>query len=155
MPELAGEERATFGVPAAAVWRYRLDFANLPAYNPDVHGVVRVADGSGVGGVAGAGARYEFSLSTPQGTHPVTLEVTAVVEDTEVSASMAGRMSATETFVVESTGPGSCRASLTLWLDVPAALPEPVRRQLLDGGRAQIRAELDAMCANLGGESPR
>ena len=35
-------------VPAETVWAYRLDFANLPEYNPDVSGVERrVADGDG------------------------------------------------------------------------------------------------------------
>ena len=38
---------AVFSVPAETVWSYRLDFANLPEYNPDVQDVTRVADGTG------------------------------------------------------------------------------------------------------------
>ena len=60
------------------VWSYRLDFANLPEYNPDVSGLERVADGADgrSGGVCGVGARYSFGLADPRRpgrTQPVEL----------------------------------------------------------------------------------
>ncbi len=62
--------KAEFDVPAQVVWAYRLDFANLPAYNPDVSDVTRVHDGDasggGGGGVRGPGARYRFTLADPR-----------------------------------------------------------------------------------------
>ena len=58
---------ATFAAPVTArdAWLYRLDFANLPEYNPDVSGVARVQEGAadGVGGLLGPGARYTFRLA--------------------------------------------------------------------------------------------
>jgi len=145
MAELAADEQVTIAAPAAAVWAYRLDFTNLPEYNPDVSGVVRVADGSGPGGVTATGARYEFDLSTAQGPHRVTLVVTEAREDVEVSAQMAGAMTANETFLVERLDARTSRAVLRLWLDLPAGLPEEHARAILQNGRAQIRSELDGM----------
>ena len=144
---------AEIAVPAGEAWSYRLDFTNLPAYNPDVTELVRVADGSGLGGVAGLGARYQFMLATPAGPHLVTLAVTRVVENAEVSADIEGAMTATETFRVEPSGDGACRVSLSLWLDIPGDTAPAVRDALLAGGRRQIRNELDAMQANLAAPS--
>ena len=59
-------ESAIFGVAAHEVWAYRLDFANLPDYNPDVSGVERVSEGEGVGGTSGSGARYLLYLDRPE-----------------------------------------------------------------------------------------
>ncbi len=151
MSELAAEEHVDIAAPPAEVWAYRLDFTNLPEYNPDVSGVERVEDGSGAGGDAGTGARYAFSLATEHGAHPVTLTITAAVEGREVAASMKGGMSANEVFVVEPAGDGRCRATLSLWLDLPARLPADTALELLAGGRRQIRGELDAMRAVLEG----
>ena len=69
---------ATFTVPADVVWAYRLDFANLPEYNPDVSGLERVADGRNGrrGGVRGPGRATRFGLADPRrpgGRQPVEL----------------------------------------------------------------------------------
>src|SRR5271165_2243067 len=140
MAELAAEEHVEIAAPANEVWAYRLDFTNLPEYNHDVSGVERVEDGSGAGGVAGAGARYAFRLAAEHGSHPVTLTVTAA---------MKGGMSANEVFRVEPAGAGRCRATLSLWIDLPARLAADTALELLAGGRRQIRGELDAMQAVL------
>lgn len=154
MPELAGEEHVKIAAPAAEVWAYRLRFANLPEYNPDVSDVQRVADGRGAGGEAGVGARYRFTLATAHGPHPVTLAVTGVTEGEEVSATMEGGLAATETFRVVPLAGGECRATLSLWLALPPGLPPETGRRLLAGGRDQIRAELDAMRAVFAGRRP-
>jgi len=150
MAELAAEERVEIDASAAHVWSYRLDFTNLPQYNPDVSAVTRATDGSGPGGAAGPGAHYRFNLSTPVGPHPVTLTVTAAIEDKEVRAEMAGGISARETFTVEALGEKRCRATLSLWLDLPAGIGPESARRILAGGREQIRKELDLMEAVLG-----
>jgi hypothetical protein len=147
--QLAGEEVVEIDAAPEVVWAYRLDFTSLPEYNPDVSGVTRVIDGTGAGGPAGAGARYEFSLATPVGAHAVSLTVTGVVADREVSAQMKGAMGAHETFGVEPIGAGRCRATLRLWLDLPPDLPAAQVGPVLENGRAQIRAELDGMQAIL------
>jgi hypothetical protein len=154
---------ASFSVPAETVWRYRLDFSNLPEYNPDVSGVTRTGDGDpgGVGGVLGAGARYSFRLAdarAPGGSQGVELWLVDAVEPTMVSAGMIGGTEAYEEFVVRpgdggDSGEGGeggesgegCAATLTLWVDLPAELPEDVRAMAAAGSLEQIAKELRLM----------
>jgi hypothetical protein len=147
---LAGEEHVDIAVPPAAVWAYRLDFSNLPAYNRDVSGVERIAAGSGDGGEAGAGARYRFQLDTARGPHPVELAVTEAVDSVRVAATMTGSMTANEVFTVGGLDDDRItHATLILWLDVPDGLDTGTVQAMLDSGRAQIRGELDRMRHNL------
>lgn len=145
MLQLAGEESREIDAPAGAVWALRLDFRRLSEYNPDVSGVELVTAGSGPGGPQGAGATYRFALSTPGGSHPISLTVTGVVDGETVEASMHGAMDAREAFRVETLGDRRCRATLALWMDLPETLGPEVATAILANGRAQIRAELDAM----------
>ena len=151
---------ASFSVPAETVWRYRLDFSNLPEYNPDVSGVTRTGNGDpgGVGGVQGPGARYSFQLAdarAPGGSQGVELWLVDAVEPTLVSAGMAGGHEAYEEFVVrpgeggEGGGGGGggegCAATLTLWVALPADLPDDVRTAAAAGSLEQIAKELRLM----------
>jgi hypothetical protein len=146
MAELAAREQVDIAASPHEVWAYRLDFTNLPQYNPAVRDVRRVTDGAGAGGVAGPGAAYEFTLTTPVGPHPVSLVVTDAVEGTRMSADMVGGMVANETFEVEPMDAvAGCRATLTLWLELPEGLAQDKAAQLLARGRADIRGELDLM----------
>ena len=144
----------TFAVPADVVWRYRLDFTNLPEYNPDVSGVTRVAEGDpgGTGGVLGPGARYTFSLADarqPATSHPIQLWPVTVVEPTLVAAAMTGASDAYEEFTVRPTGADGCEATLTLWVTLPPGLPDDVAAASAAGGLAQISKELRLMRAVL------
>ncbi len=141
---------ATFAAPASAVWAYRLDFTNLPGYNPDVSDVERIHDGdsSGVGGVCGAGARYAFQLADPVragATHPVELWTTAAVEPTLVAAGMNGGTEAYEEFVVSPLEGGGCTATLTLWVMLPKGLDEKVREAAAASSLEQISKEMRLM----------
>ena len=141
---------AVFTVPPETVWAYRLDFANLPGYNPDVSGVTRVADGQagGVGGVYGAGARYAFGLADPRRPgvhHPVELWTVEAVAPTLVAAGMAGASEAYEEFVVRPLADGGCEATLTLWVMLPDSLSEDVRAEAAAGSLEQISKELRLM----------
>jgi len=149
---------AAFAVPAEAVWRYRLDFANLPEYNPDVSDVERVADGdpAGVGGVHGVGARYRFGLADPRRPaqpQPVELWMVAAEEPTLVAAGMLGGNEAYEEFVVRpldaaatgAAGTVGCEATLTLWVTLPDGLPDDVIAAAADGSLEQISKELRLM----------
>ena len=141
---------AAFSVPPETVWAYRLDFANLPGYNPDVQGVTRVADGTGdaAGGVHGPGARYTFGLADPRrpGVHQ-TIELWTVeaVAPSLVAAAMSGGSEAYEEFVVEPLGGGGCQATLTLWVTLPDGLPENVVVAAAAASLEQIRKELRLM----------
>ena len=140
---------AAFAAPAETVWAYRLDFANLPEYNPDVRDVTRVADGSGdaAGGVHGPGARYTFDLADPRrpGVYqPIELWTVEAVAPTLVAAGMSGGSEAYEEFVVEPLG-GGCRATLTLWVTLPDGLSEEVVAAAAAGSLRSISEELRLM----------
>jgi hypothetical protein len=147
---------ATFTVPADTVWAYRLDFDNLPAYNPDVSGVRRVADGSGddAGGVHGPGARYTFGLADPRrpGVQvPIQLWIAEAVRPSLVAAGMSGASDAYEEFVVEPLQDGGCTATLTLWVTLPDGLPDEVVAAAAAGSLDSISKELRLMQENLEG----
>jgi len=150
-------ESETFSCTAQAVWSYRLDFANLPDYNPDVSGVERVQDGDGVGGILGSGARYRFNLTDPRrpgSSQPVELWIVDVEEPVMVAAEMLGGNEAYEEFMVESH-PDGCRATLSLWVTLPDGLDAATLQRATAGSRAQIRKELDLMKDVLEGREGR
>ncbi len=141
---------AVFSAPAETVWAYRLDFANLPGYNPDVSDVARIADGNddGPAGVLGPGARYSFRLADPRRPgvhHPVELWTVEAVSPTLVAAGMAGGHDAYEEFVVEPSPAGGCEATLTLWVALPDDLPDEVRAAAAAGSLNSISMELRLM----------
>jgi Polyketide cyclase / dehydrase and lipid transport len=153
-PTAVAEE--TYDVPAAVVWQYRLDFINLPEYNPDVSGVIRVAEGdpSGPWGVLGPGARYTFRLADPRqsgASQPVELWPVTVEEPTLVAAAMTGASDAYEEFTVRSTGEGGCEATLTLWVTLPPEFADnqTAKAASAASGYAQISKELRLMKAVL------
>jgi hypothetical protein len=147
---------AVFSVPAETVWSYRLDFDNLPAYNPDVSGVRRLADGAtdGPGGVLGPGARYAFGLTDarrPGVTQPIELWIVEAVSPTLVTAAMSGAGDAYEEFVVQPLDGGGCEATLTLWVTLPDGLSDDVVAAAAAGSLASISMELRLMKQNLEG----
>ena len=147
---------ATFAVPAPVVWQFRLDFMNLPEYNPDISDVSRVADGSGVGGECGAGARYRFFMADPRnpdGRNPVELWIEDAAEPTLVSAGMRGANEAYEDFVVREIPSGGCEAILTLWVTMPEGLSEAATAKAAAGSLAQIEKEVTLMKEILEGRS--
>jgi Polyketide cyclase / dehydrase and lipid transport len=151
--------RGVFSVPAEVVWRYRLDFANLTEYNPDVSGVERIGDGEGGGvvGVHGPGARYKFTLADPrrpgQG-QPVELWIVEAVASRLVTARMKGASEAYEEFVVRARDDGGCEATLTLWVTLPDGLDADVRAAAAAGSLEQIRKEVRIMKEVLEARAP-
>jgi hypothetical protein len=142
--------RATFGVPAEVVWRYRLDFSNLPEYNPDVSEMRRVQEGGvdGVGGVCGPGARYAFRLADGGGSspdHAVELWIVDAAEPTMVAAGMNGGHEAYEEFAVRALGGQACEATLTLWVTLPVGLPDDAVAMAAAASKEQISKELRLM----------
>jgi Polyketide cyclase / dehydrase and lipid transport len=142
---------AVFTVPAEAVWAYRLDFANLPGYNPDVRDVRRVADGTDGddAGVHGPGARYTFALADPRQPgeyRPVELWTVEAVAPTLVAAGMSGGSNdAYEEFVIEPLSGGGCEATLTLWVALPDGLSADVLAVATAASQEQISKELRLM----------
>jgi hypothetical protein len=141
---------AVFSASAETVWAYRLDFDNLPGYNPDVSGVTRVADGptDGVGGVHGPGARYTFGLTDarrPGVTQPIELWIVEAISPTLVTAAMSGGSDAYEEFVVRPLDEGGCEAILTLWVTLPDGLSEEIAAAAAAGSLDSITKELRLM----------
>ncbi len=139
---------ATYDVAPQDVWAFRLDFTNLPEYNPDVSGVTRQSEGSGDGGVLGPGARYAFGLADPRRTgetHPVELWVEEARQPTLVSAGMRGGHEAYEEFVVRELPSGGCEATLTLWVALPDSLSATAQAAAAAGSFTQIDRELRLM----------
>jgi hypothetical protein len=143
---------ATFAAPVTPrdVWSYRLDFTNLPEYNPDVSDVARVGDGAadGAGGILGPGARYTFRLADARQegvSHPVELWLVDAEEPSLVAAGMAGGSEAYEEFVVRALADGGCEATLTLWVMLPDGLHDDVVAAAAAGSLEQIRKEVRLM----------
>ena len=156
--------KSDFDVPAEVVWGYRLDFANLPDYNPDVSGVTRVRDGDAPAegdeqadaGLRGPGARYTFSLADPRqpgASQPVELWTVSAVKPSLVAAGMEGGSAAYEEFVVEPRETGGCTATLTLWVTLPDGLPDDMVALAAQHSQAQIDKEMHLMKENLDGRA--
>jgi hypothetical protein len=140
---------ATFAVPAEAVWQYRLDFSNLPEYNPDVSNLTRTQEGQPIraGGTNGPGARYSFTMADPQSPagQPVELWIIDAVHPTMVAAGMKGGSEAYEEFVVLPQGEHACEATLMLWILLPDGLSDDVAAAASASGLAQIEKEMQLM----------
>jgi len=134
-------EGCHIAAPPAVVWAYRLDFGNLPAYNPDVSELRQV---TGVG--AGVGSRYEFlvkigltrmrsSLLVREATEPssITVQIESVVRATEVCRFEPEGAGTRVTFDTAIHVPGGALGALLAW---PLVVPS---------GRRQTRRELVLM----------
>lgn len=137
---------ATFAVPTEAVWQYRLDFSNLPEYNPDVSNLTRTQEGQSIraGGTNGPGARYSFTMADPQSPagQPVELWIVDAVHPTMVAAGMKGGSEAYEEFVVLPQGDHACEATLMLWILLPDGLSDDIVAAASASGLAQIEKEM-------------
>jgi Polyketide cyclase / dehydrase and lipid transport len=163
-------EREMAATPAE-IWAYRLDFRNLPGYNPNVKHLEQVTEG----GANGTGAVYHFDLEGPMGAFPIELEVTRTEPERIVAIEMRGALPAAEVFTVEaldsdagtdaatdtgSAGQGNgngARSSvaIALTLRIPDEFPRDGDDDLLAGGVRQVGAELDAMAASLAARTSR
>ena len=140
---------ATFSVPAEAVWQYRLDFTNLPEYNPDVSNIARTQEGQSIraGGTNGPGARYSFTMADAQNPagQPVELWIVDAVHPTMIAAGMKGGSEAYEEFVVLAQGEHACEATLMLWIILPDGVSDDIVAAASASGLAQIEKEMRLM----------
>jgi len=139
-------EREMSGTPAA-IWAYRLDFRNLPGYNPNVKNLEHLKDGAG----DGVGSTYRFDLVGPAGSFPVEIEVSRTEPDRVVAIEMRGALPAAEVFTIEpladkdSESGSRSSVAVALTLRIPDEFPEAGDEALLAGGLRQLADELDAM----------
>jgi hypothetical protein len=139
------------------VWHYRLDFSNLPEYNPDVSNLTRTHEGQPIraGGTNGPGARYSFTMADPQNPagQPVELWIVDAVHPTMVAAGMYGGSEAYEEFVVLPQGEHACEATLMLWIILPDGLGDDVVAAASARGQTQIDKEMRLMKEALEGRA--
>lgn len=140
MAEVRYAESIEIGVSPERVWAYRLDFDNLPAYNPDVTGFKRIDGGAG----PGVGATYSFTVTTEYGTVPGTLRVVEAVRPSRIVDDMSFGLTAREVCTCEPVG-GGTRITLDVTVFVPDDLDQAGRELIERSGRKPVRTELENM----------
>lgn len=168
MPALSTQVHQRIAAPPDVVWAYRLDFSNLPAYNPTVVDLEQIHPA----GPEGIGAEYRFDLVHEDARHEVVLRVVASEPGRLVAIELGGALPAREELVVEACDPalleprpasgappGSAPApahswvTLTLTLLVPDSWPPALHEKLLARAATDAAAELRAMAVLLGNEA--
>ena len=136
--DVNAEESVLIDAPAEVVWAYRLDYRNLPAYNPNV------TDLEVLGGTEepGVGTRYRFNVDVGRGPAPCVLTVRESVPNERIVNDMAADIDASEvcTFVPEG---GGTRFSIAMTSTLPEGVEPPVLEAATASGHAQLRLELD------------
>ena len=148
MPELGFAEDVTIGSPVEAVYAYRLDFARLPEYNPNVSNIRRTDGGHELG----VGAEYGFDISIEEmggASMPQTLKVVEEDEPTRIVFEV-GPWYAREICTFEPNGEGGTHLVFAYVTYVPDELNNEEGRALIEAsGRRQARLELDLIKKNL------
>jgi len=148
MPELGFAEDVEIGAPIEAVYSYRLDFTNLPEYNPSVSNLRRT-DG---GPEPGVRAEYAFDVSIEEmggQQMPQTLKVVEA-DGPERIVFEVGPWYAREICTFEPTDDGGTHVVFAYVTYVPDELDNEEGRALIESsGRRQARLELDLIKKNL------
>jgi uncharacterized membrane protein len=137
--EIRAAETAEIAAPIERVYGYRLDFTNLPSYNPNVTNLRRVDAGS----EPGAGAEYLFDLALP-GIEPMEspLRVIEAVAPTRIVFETGPGYMAREVCVFTSKGDVT-HAEFELTLTMPGEVDDATRELFEGNTREQARMELD------------
>ena len=147
MPELGFAEDIEIGAPVEAVYAYRLDFARLPDYNPNVSNLRRTR-----GAEPGVGAEYSFDVSIEEmggAAMPQTLKVVEAEQPTRIVFEV-GPWYAREICTFEPSAEGGTHVVFAYATYVPDELDNEEGRALIEqSGRRQARLELDLIKKNL------
>jgi hypothetical protein len=131
-------EEIRVAAPPGVAYAYRLDFSNLPAYNPTVADLRQTAGGPGVG------AEYEFRVRIA-GLYraPVRLRVVEADEPSRIVVELEALFGAVEECRFEPDGAGT-RLTITTSVETKGGPLAPLLDRLfvLPTGRCQLRAEL-------------
>jgi uncharacterized membrane protein len=139
--EVRYAEELEIDAPAEKLFAYRVDFENLPTYNPNVSNLRRTDGGS----APGPGATYEFDVTIPEmgGTLPNELRVLETAEPSRiVNETVSGPFRAHEVVTFEGDGPTLARWDVTVTMPDEMAQVIPIAEQ---SGREQLRVELEHM----------
>jgi uncharacterized protein YndB with AHSA1/START domain len=139
--EVAYTEVADIAAPPERVFDFRLDFAHLPEYNPNVSNVRRVEGGAR----PGVGTEYLFDLTLAgMGTLETPLRIAEVERPARVVFDTGPGFIAREVCTFSPAG-GGTRAEFTVTLTIPGEIDDATRASLEAQGREQVRLELDLM----------
>lgn len=141
MAEVRYTASATIAAPLEAVFDYRLDFATLPAYNPNVNNLRQV-----VGDGPGKGAEYLFDLVLVEGVDPIEspLRVLEVDRAARIVIETGPGHMARETCTFSDTG-GATVCEFDTVLTFPGELDDASADAVRAQGLAQVELELQLM----------
>jgi uncharacterized protein YndB with AHSA1/START domain len=145
--EIRYTESIDIEAPIERVYEYRLDFTNLPDYNPGVSNFRQVA-----GDRPGAGAEYLFDLVLIEGAPPMETPIRVLdarAPELVVFDTGPGYI-ARETCTFAPAGDGT-RAEFAYVVTIPGEVDEATIKMVVDTGSAQARTELELMKKNLEG----
>lgn len=128
------------------VFSYRLAFATLPAYNPNVTNIRRTDGGTD----PGVGATYVFDLTLPGAEEPmeVPLRVTEVVPNERIVFDVGPGFMASEVCSFEAVE-GGTRVTFEQTITIDGDLGDDVMGPLGASAAEQARLELDLIKKNL------
>lgn len=148
MAEVTIAEGIEIAAPPDDVYDYRLDFTNLPAYNPHVSNVRRTDAGDELG----AGAEYTFDLELPGAPEPMEtpLRVLDAERPSLVTLETGPGFMARETCTFDPTEAGT-RVIFEQTITLEGEIPEDALKAVGDSAGEQARLELELMKKNLEG----
>ena len=141
MTELVANATADIAAPIDVVFQYRLDFRNLPAYNPDVSNFRRVDEGTDLG----PGAEYAFDFQPPDFEAAIVTKIRVLeVEPPHKIVITAGpdEIAAHEVFTLTQSGDAT-RAHIVVTLTLPGELDDATRQLFEKTHHEQAQLELD------------
>lgn len=140
MAEIRASETAEIAAPVHDVFAYRLDFMNLPSYNPSVTNIRRTDGGT----EPGPGAEYLFDLQLPGADVPMEtpLRMIEADEPKRIAFETGPGFMAREVCTFEPLG-GGTRAEFEITLTFPGDLDEQTRASMEQSTHEQARLELD------------
>jgi hypothetical protein len=134
-------EEIRVAAPPGVAYAYRLDFSNLPDYNP------KVADLRQTGGGVGVGAAYEFRVRIA-GLYraPVRLRVVEANEPSLIVVELDALFNGVEQCRFEPDGAGTL-LTFTTTIETKGGPLAPLLDRLfvIPSGRRQVRGELQLM----------
>jgi hypothetical protein len=140
--EVNYSESIEIAVAPEQVYDYRLDFGNLPDYNPNVSNLQRV-DG---GDTLGAGAEYTFDLTLPGAPAMENpLRVVEAKRPSRILFDTGPGFMASEDCTFSPVGAGGTAVSFAYTISFPGEIDDATRSFIENSGREQARLELENM----------
>ncbi|MHB8511885.1 MAG: SRPBCC family protein [Actinomycetota bacterium] len=135
MAEIRYSESLEIAASSESIYDYRLDFNNLPSYNPTVSNLVQLND-----------KEYEFDLLMEGAPEPLRspLRVTLAERPAHIVFETGPGYMATEDCTFKPSG-GSTLVTFDYTISIPGELDDATIKMISEPGREQARMELENM----------